>query len=330
MTEPTPLAASEDVLRLVQQALNEFDSVTLEATLRRAVRIANLVGDTFAAIRLSLELKPSGGYPPANQEMTSRLMADPDSWDVSDGIARQAFERWLAERRREDDLILSYSVTEMEFWRRERLPSEQVADDQFGADLANQSKMVEFLTRARHHAFTYLCQWERQLTFAVNQSDALTAVSRRVDSLLASRTPEVLDQFNVAFRRLREAASRDSNAEAAEELSQALASCRRILKAVVDAVQPADPTKPKSSAGQQLTDMQYKNRLFEYLKKRAVSKSFQTALIKDGESLYARFNTIDALSSKGVHAQVALDEAEFCALHTYVLAGELALLAERN
>ncbi len=218
----------------------------------------------------------------------------------------------------------------MEFLCAERHPPDQMTDQQYGEDLASQLKMVEVLTRARHHAFTYLCQWERQLGFAVNQGDALTAVSRRVDGLLASSAPDVLDQFNVAFRRLREAASRDSDAEADEELSQALTSCRRILKAVVDVIQPADPAMAKSNDGHLLTDENYKNRLFEFLKAGIASNSFQSVLIKDGESLYERFGSIDSLTSKGVHARVALDEAEFCALHVYMLAGELLLLAEKR
>ncbi len=217
----------------MQLALDELDSVSLDATLRRTVRIANLMGDTFAALRLGLELKASGGHPPANAEMTRRLMDEPDQWGEPGSVVEQALERWMAERCRDDGLIFGYSVAEMEFWRAERFPPDQMTDQQYGEDLASQLKMVELLTRARHHAFTHLCQWERQLGFAVNQGDALTAVSRRVDGLLASSAPDVLDQFNVAFRRLREAASRDSDVEAREELSQALTSCRRILKAVV-------------------------------------------------------------------------------------------------
>ncbi len=87
---------------------------------------------------------------------------------------------------------------------------------------------------------------------------------------------------------------------------------------------------PKSNDGHPLTDEYYKNRLAEFLKARNVSDSFQSVLINDGESLYGRFGSINSLTSKGVHARVALDEAEFCALHVYILAGELLLLAEKN
>lgn len=330
MSNERPQATSEDVLRLVQRALDEFDSVALDATTRRVVRIANLLGDSFTAIRLGLELKPSGGHPPANAEMTKRLMQDPGNWGERGGLAEQALEQYIDERRRDNDLVVSHSIAELEFWQRERLQSNEITDQQYAEDLANQLNIVELLTRARHNAFTVLCQWERQLTFAVNQDDALAVVRRRVDALIARQNPDVLDRFNVAFRRLREAASRDSEAEADEELSQAVTSCRRILKAVVDTVQPANAARPESEDGHSLTDKHYRNRLFEFLRSRAESSSFRSVLGKDGESLFERFANIDSLSSKGVHARVALDEAEFCALHTYTLAGEVLALTESS
>ncbi|MCX5346005.1 hypothetical protein [Streptomyces atratus] len=58
------MASSDYILQLVRQALDDFDDKPLEVAVRRAVRIANLVGDTEHA-RLSLELRPAGG--PAKQ-----------------------------------------------------------------------------------------------------------------------------------------------------------------------------------------------------------------------------------------------------------------------
>jgi hypothetical protein len=168
-----------------------------------------------------------------------------------------------------------------------------------------------------------LCSWERQLTFSANQEGALDAVGRRVDGILNEKASDVLDQFNAAFRRLREAAESDSANAAGEELSQALTSCRRILKAVVDAVQPADPKRPAGDGGHPLTDEHYKNRLVEFLKINVSSGSFRSALAQGGETLFARFSAVDNLASKGVHAHVALEEAEYCALHTYLLSAEI-------
>jgi hypothetical protein len=149
-----------------------------------------------------------------------------------------------------------------------------------------------------------------------------------VDGLLSAQAPDVLNQFNVAFRRLREAADHGPESPADEELSQSVTSCRRILKAVVDLVQPADPDWPATEDGHPLTEEHYKNRLVEFLKTRVSSATFRSALTKSGETLFERFTAVDSLSSKGVHAQVAFEEAEYCALHTYLLVGEILLIGQ--
>jgi hypothetical protein len=255
-------------------------------------------------------------------------MADPSVWNSPDGPAEQALNEYMAERTNDEGLVVSHSIAEIEFWRTERLPAGQMSSEQFGVDLQNQLKFVEILTRIRHHTFTLLCAWERQLTFAANQESALAAVSRRVDGLLSAQAPDVLNQFNVAFRRLREAADHGPESPADEELSQSVTSCRRILKAVVDLVQPADPDWPATEDGHPLTEEHYKNRLVEFLKTRVSSATFRSALTKSGETLFERFTAVDSLSSKGVHAQVAFEEAEYCALHTYLLVGEILLIGQ--
>ena len=77
-----------------------------------------------------------------------------------------------------------------------------------------------------------------------------------------------------------------------------------------------------------MTDDKYRNRLVEFLKSHVESRAFGSALEKSGESLFDRFAKTDSLASKGVHAEVALEEAEFCALSTYVLAGEVLGFAQ--
>ena len=118
MTTEQRQASSSDILGLVQQALDEFDVVPVEATVRRTVRIANLLGDTPSALRLGMDLKASGGHPPANAEMTRRLMADPEEWGIPGSIAEQALELWMAERQMADGKILSHSLSEIAFWQR--------------------------------------------------------------------------------------------------------------------------------------------------------------------------------------------------------------------
>jgi hypothetical protein len=68
------------------------------------------------------------------------------------------------------------------------------------------------------------------------------------------------------------------------------------------------------------------NRLFEFIKGLSGSATFSDALMTTTDGLHERFGAVDTLASKGVHASVAQYEAEFCALNTYVLAGEIVRL----
>ncbi len=326
-TNPAP-ATSAGILELVQHALKEIDDVELDATLRRTIRIASLLGDSFNAIRLSMEITPSGGHPPANAEMTRRLMTDPTLWGAPGNDAETAVMQFLAERAIGDDLVSMHSVAEMRFFLGERFSRDEISGEQYKQDISSAIQMHQHLERARHHAFTLLCRWERQLTFSTIQEDSLAVVRRRVDALLGTSAQDVLEAFNITFRRLREASAETSTASAGELLSQAVSSCRRILKTVIDTVEPASTGRRVSETGHALTDDAYKNRLVEFLGRSVTSNSFRGALLDDGESLFKRFASVDAIASKGVHAQLASDEAEFCALHTYLLAGEILLINE--
>ena len=44
--------------------------------------------------------------------------------------------------------------------------------------------------------------------------------------------------------------------------------------------------------------------------------------------IYDRFSALDKLANKGVHAELGVPEAELCAIHTYLVAGELLALGE--
>jgi hypothetical protein len=96
----------------------------------------------------------------------------------------------------------------------------------------------------------------------------------------------------------------------------------------VDIVLPADPDHPTSREGRRLNDPAYRNRLYEFMKTRALGQAMGDALEASTESLVERFNATDKLANKGVHADIARAEAEFCALNTYLMAGEILRMKE--
>lgn len=308
---------------MVERALDEFDEVPLTATCRRAVRIAHLLGETKTALRFAYEIKFRGGDKTANAEDVRRLMVDPSQWGDEDGPAITALNEFMADRSLSDGSgkLAAHTLEEIDYLLAK-------SDDVALAE--TQAQFRGFRTVAAGRIFTQLCAWERRLGASTAREGALAAHQDRVDEVLERDAPEVLAQFNAVFRRLEEAAQASLDRATSEELAQAVTTCRRILKAVVDAVQPVNPEKLTSATGHALNDATYKNRLFEFLKHATPSGTHGSALTSASQSLWERFEATDSLSSKGVHANVARDEAELCALNTYLVAGEVLRLYSRQ
>ena len=323
------MTSTDDILRLVRIALDEFEDRTLEESIRRTVRVANLLGDEKTAIRLGLELRPVEGNRSANAEDIRRLVRDKERWTDPTGPAERAIAEYIEDRRivtpvdRDSKIagnLIAHSIGEIEFWQ--KVIPVLSSGDEFAVRLSE----VQALLRARHRCFTALCQWERQLTYANVNERIFTRFQDEVDALLSTGAPELLAKFSSVYRRLRDAAVTDPVPEAGEELTQALTTCRRILEAVADHVYA--PDRPLIlEDGTQADPSKYRARLKEFTKE-IESDTYREAIDAEISGLYERFRATDKLASKAVHADVALEEAEVCAILTYVLAGEILRLQQ--
>lgn len=321
------MSLTDDVLAQVRKALDEFDDRPLDVSVRRVIRIANMLGETRTALRFSYEVKVFGGDRAANGADTRRLMADPASWGTQSGPAEEALQEFMKDRKRSDDpnddKSLTHAINELE---------EMAARPDFGydaetvADAEQAFKIKQMVSRTRHRAFAVLCSWERQLTYSSLNESIFRGFQARVDKSLAESAPNLLDQFTAVYRRLRDVAASDSAKPATEELSQALTTCRRIFKAVVDHVLPAESTPTPD--GHALTDSAYRNRLHEYLKRSVPSNSEREAIEAMYKGLAERFTGFDTLTNKAVHANVAREVADLCAINTYILCGEILRIHE--
>jgi hypothetical protein len=319
--------ASEQVLSLVQQALDELDDRPIDVSVRRAARIASLLGDTVFAVYLGMELKPSGGHPPGNAADTRRLMADPSLWSDSNGPVEEALTIYQGVRAITDGpdkgKIDSNGLAQIE-----ALLATVGADE--GLDplqkLQLTDRQLSIRERVRHTVFAALCEWERQLTYANVNERIFDRFRSRVDGLLAQGAPAVLDQFSAVYRRLREA-TKDPAAPLTEDLAQAVTTCRRILKAVADHLLPGIPGAA-TETGASLNDAAYRNRIYQFIKDNVASEATADTVKAALGGLYDRFAALDKLANKGVHAELGIYEAELCAISTYLVAGELLALGE--
>ncbi|MER6126305.1 hypothetical protein ABT173_27520 [Streptomyces sp. NPDC001795] len=320
------MATNDHVLRLVRKALDEFDDTQLEVSVRRAVRIANLVGDTKYAIRLSLDLKTMGGDRETNGEISRMLMEDPSTWGSMTGPAEQALKAWMNDRKVEgSDNIDGHSLAQLEFWSKElKWIKESGEKVDYEKDLATRVRTEQILARTRHLTFALLCSWERRLDYGTINESIFGGYRVKVDALLADGVPDLLQQFSAVYRRLQEAADSAPERDVTEELSQAITTCRRILKAVVDHVFPA--RDEPSADGLILDDSKHRNRLSVFIKQTVSSDSEQALITAIVAGLYERFSAIDKMTNKAVHAEVAVGIANLCALNTYIICGEIISL----
>jgi len=281
------------------------------------------------AVRLGLELKPGGGDSAANADDTRRLLSDPDTWGDPDGPTERTMSEYLAYRAFPKsqgtppefvDKVLAHSIGEIEFWDREFARLDRDAEPATGLWMRIASHAA--VNRVRHRCFAALCGWERQLTYVNTNERIFTRFQSTVDSLLETGAPDLLEKFGSVYRRLREGAASDPNRDVGDELAEALVTCRRILEAVVDHVYP--PGRPATLAdGSEANPTQYRARLFAFLGSDVESDSMRGALEAEFEGLYQRFKAADKLANRGVHADIALTEAEMCAISTYILTGQI-------
>lgn len=318
------------LLELTTLALAEIDERAIEVTARRVARLASLMGDTVLAVRLGLELKGSGGHPPTNAQETRRMMADSSGWADPSGPAEQALAIYLAARMIDDGpskgMVAGQGLSELR-QHVERMDNDLELDLIAAPDLfRDRQHMDAIIEGVRHSCFTALVAWERELAYSNLNVQIFDRFRSSVDTHLALGAPDVLDQFLAVYRRLREAAARPAG-DASEEVAQAAATCRRILKAVADHLLPGVPGA-SGDGGHKLDDASYRNRLFEFIKTRVASDRTEEAIRSALGGVFERFAALDALASKGVHAELALAEAEMCAIGTYLAAGELLRLGD--
>lgn len=321
---------------LVEDALDRAEDPAFPASVltSRALRIARLRNDWLAIMTLQAELRTSGDKDAKQRvvvEVSPHLTeAELDAaWDY-------VLEAYIARRSMGEGVIIGESVAELEIsatglqQQADGLQAEILANPGLGdrlgetrADLSNAAtSRLRVLTRVRQRVIDYLSEVERHLVFGEINADAFERNRHYVDERLAQIAPAALEQFAAAHRRVA-----DGDVEAR---SQALASCRRVLKSVADAVCPATGETVVGTDGRErvLSDDKYLVRLLHYAQQqieRSASGDLLTARLRQiGE----RLAPLNDLASKGVHATVTADEVDQCLIHTYLLVGDLLRLAD--
>lgn len=171
-------------------------------------------------------------------------------------------------------------------------------------------------------AHSFALKWYNELHYSDIAQSIFERRRLEVDTKLKDLCPKALEQFVAAYERLR------SGAE--EDWSQALISCRRILKSFADSVFPprTEPYVGKDGKQHDVSDEKYFNRLLAFVDQNTKSPTFGEVMCTQVDYLCKALEAVHNETQKGVHADVTRREADSTVLLTYLLLADLLDLVE--
>jgi hypothetical protein len=173
------------------------------------------------------------------------------------------------------------------------------------------AQLREIQSRVIAEIHQFVVQTYHRLAFSGAAENIFLCHQREVDTLLRDNAGDVLQKIPTICSRLSE-----SDPEA---ISQALSSCRRMIKAFADAVQPPEDHDVETDGVKyHIGSDKVLNRIQYFLGRYCSSRGRRDRIIKNLRQINDRV-------AKGVHTDITTDEAKALFLQTYMTLGEILL-----
>lgn len=182
---------------------------------------------------------------------------------------------------------------------------------------------VKVLAISRQLVHHYVLLKHYELKFSGISDDIFSRLRARVDSDIGNVIPESIDKFSSVYNNLL--------SENREDWSNAVHSCRRILKDLADTLYPAREDKVmkegKTSKPVKLGEDQYINRLIAFIEDKNTSERFAAIVGSHLSFLGDRLDSVVDASHKGSHVTITTkDEADRYVIYTYLIVGDILSL----
>ena len=333
---------SQDLSSSIKKALEEFGSVPLSKSILQAVEIATLREDheTLYALKLETKRLDKSTLELLDLDAREHLSQEQFADMVKRVDAQYSNERHYIEPTKRQRKICHASVQEIEDLVETTLTlyrdTPEVTDP---ADVLLSMQPLASTRRIHYQVVATtmrgvlaniganvhgrLLRFEKEILYHNTVEDVFTRNRRFVESKLSIIAPAVLDQFNSAQRRIWEGDD--------EARSQALLSCRRILKSLADHVYPDLDIQVVGSDGTErlMTNDKYINRLWQFVSD-AGSKTSNELLRAQIGDLEKRIEGLYGVASKGVHARPDGFEVDQCVIQTWLVIGDILRLYENS
>ena len=179
------------------------------------------------------------------------------------------------------------------------------------------------LSSLRAFIHQYVLEKHYELKFSGIADDVFSRIRQRVDSSIGATVPEAVKKLSAAYENLR-----STNAE---DWSNAVHSCRRILQDLADIVCPPQEDKVVDKDGEsriiKMGKDNYINRIMTFVESKSKSKRFQEIVGSQLSFLGDRLDSVFSATQKGSHSViVSQEEADRYVVYTYLIVGDVLSL----
>lgn len=310
-------------LELAEDLLMDFELSRLTATdlVKKTSRLARLLDDRDAVRWLGLELS---GY---NDPVTGKMLGGSESYatrsgrsfyDDGDGVTKIWTSPLGSLQANVDGARTQISAAaDAPVSITSANPNQFVSPPSGNARergtllqiITRDQGLIECVLAAVH---SYVSEKEVELRFGAAVESAFGQVRNRVDAKIAELVPDAAVKLAAAF----ENAASDNP----ENWAHAAATCRRLLKALADALRPPGPPVGGRAMGKE----QYINRLVDWIVNQSTAGGTSKDVVtRDLEYLGNRLDALADAGHKGAHAEVSRYEASRFIAGTYLLIGDI-------
>lgn len=190
----------------------------------------------------------------------------------------------------------------------------------------NASSAAKRIAERRSYIYGYVLQKHYEIKFSGIADDIFSRIRERVDSNIGKYVPDAVQRFSAIHDNL--------ISENTEDWSNAVHSCRRILKDLADAIFPAQSKgRIKKTNGQQITiklgEEEYINRIICFIEDHSSSDRFIHIVGSHLSFIGERLDSIVESAHKGTHTTiVSPEEADRYVIYTYMVVGDILSLLE--
>lgn len=315
----------EEIMELSSEILGdiELDRLSFDKILYKGLRIARLKNDFDAISWINYEIQ---GYSDKNDNSKEKFDALKKSGrlqnqvDEKGEIATSYFVNSIPELQAQIETtqkIMENTKLPTSFEGNMILLAIQRIEDKLAKSRNFITDNVSIINKVKSNFYNYIMRIYYETKFQGYTKDLFSKLKKDVDEKLYAIDPDIIKQFVSIYERL--SANNDV------EWSQAMSTCRNVIKSFADKVFPPSNEKYKCKNGKELDikDNNYKNRIIAYIDSK-LDNDKKILLECRFTDLQTRIQKTHDILSNGTHnTLINFNDIQMCIIQTYFLLGDL-------